>query len=144
MGSLERAAAIEEGNAKMRTLIVGAVILAASAGTAAAQSAADGEREFAVCRACHQIGDTAENMLGPQLNGLDGRKAASVADYPYSEAMKNSGITWNEATFKQYIKDPQAMVKGTKMPFAGLKDEKKVADLWAYLSQFDADGAKKK
>jgi len=128
----------------MRILLLGVMIVTASAGAAAAQSAADGEREFAVCRACHQIGDTAENMLGPQLNGLDGRKAGSVADYPYSEAMKNSGITWNEATFKQYINDPQATVKGTKMPFAGLKDEKKVADLWAFLSQFDADGAKKK
>jgi cytochrome c len=128
----------------MRTLILGAVVLAFSAGAAAAQSAADGEREFAVCRACHQIGETAENMLGPQLNGLDGRNAGSVADYPYSEAMKNSGIVWGEATFKQYIKDPQAMVKGTKMPFAGLKDEKKAADLWAFISQFDADGAKKK
>jgi cytochrome c len=128
----------------MRPLIVGAVMLAASAGAAAAQNVADGEHEFAVCRACHQVGDTAENMLGPLLNGLDGRKAGSVADYPYSEAMKNSGIVWNEATFKQYIHDPQAMVKGTKMPFAGIKDDKKVADLWAYLSQFDADGAIKK
>ena len=128
----------------MRTLLLGAIIVAASVGAAAAQSAADGEHEFAVCRACHQVGDTAENMLGPQLNGLDGRKAGSAADYPYSEAMKNSGITWNEATFKQYIQDPQAMVKGTKMPFAGLKDEKKVADLWAFLRQFDADGGKKK
>jgi cytochrome c len=133
-----------KGNAKMRTLIIGAAVLAASASAAAAQSAADGEREFAVCRACHQVGDNAENMLGPELNGLDGRKAGSVADYPYSEAMKNSGITWKEATFKQYIKDPQAMVKGTKMPFAGLKDEKKAADLWAFISQFDADGDKKK
>lgn len=128
----------------MRTLLLGAIIVAASVGAAAAQSAADGEHEFAVCRACHQVGDTAENMLGPQLNGLDGRKAGSAADYPYSEAMKNSGITWNEASFKQYIADPQAMVKGTKMPFAGLKDEKKVADLWAFLRQFDADGDKKK
>ena len=128
----------------MRTLLLGAIIVAASAGAAGAQSAADGEREFAVCRACHQTGETAENMLGPQLNGLDGRKAGSVADYPYSEAMKDSGITWNEASFKQYIADPQAMVKGTKMPFAGLKDEKKVADLWAFLRQFDADGDKKK
>lgn len=128
----------------MRALIVGAVVLAASAGTVFAQNVADGEKDFAVCRACHQVGDTAENMLGPQLNGLDGRKAGSVADYPYSEAMKNSGITWNAATFKQYIHDPQATVKGTKMPFAGIKDDQKVADLWAYISQFDADGAIKK
>jgi cytochrome c len=128
----------------MKILIVGAVMLAASAAAAAAQNVADGERDFAVCRACHQVGDTAENMLGPQLNGLDGRKAGSVADYPYSEAMKNSGITWNAATFKQYIHDPQATVKGTKMPFAGIKEDAKVADLWAYISQFDADGAIKK
>jgi cytochrome c len=128
----------------MRTLIVGAVILAASAGAAFAQNVGDGEKDFAVCRACHQVGDTAENMLGPQLNGLDGRKAGSVADYPYSEAMKNSGITWNAASFKQYIHDPQAMVKGTKMPFSGIKDDQKVADLWAYISQFDADGVIKK
>jgi cytochrome c len=128
----------------MRLLIVGAVMLAISAGAAVAQSVADGEKDFAMCRACHQVGDNAENMLGPQLNGLDGRKAGSVADYPYSEAMKNAGITWNAATFTQYIHDPQAMVKGTKMPFAGIKDDKKVADLWAYLSQFDADGAIKK
>jgi cytochrome c len=128
----------------MRTLLLGAVILAAWAAAAAAQSAADGEKEFAVCRACHEIGETAENKLGPELNGLDGRKAGSVADYPYSEPMKNSGIVWGEATFKQYIKDPQAMVKGTKMPFPGLPDEKKAAALWAFISQFDADGAKKK
>ncbi len=128
----------------MRPLIVGAVVLAASAGAAAAQNVADGERDFAVCRPCHQVGDNAENMLGPQLNGLDGRQAGSVTDYPYSEAMKNSGITWNAATFKPYIHDPQAVVKGTKMPFAGIKDDKKVADLWAYISQFDADGAIKK
>lgn len=128
----------------MRALIVGAVVLAASAGAAFAQNVANGEKDFAVCRACHQVGDNAENMLGPQLNGLDGRKAGSVADYPYSEAMKNSGITWSAATFKPYIHDPQAMVKGTKMPFAGLKDDTKVADLWAYISQFDDDGAIKK
>ncbi len=128
----------------MRPLIVGIVVLAASAGTAAAQNVADGERDFAVCRPCHQVGGNAENMLGPELNGLDGRKAGSLADYPYSEAMKNSGITWNAAAFKPYIHDPQAVVKGTKMPFAGIKDDKKVADLWAYISQFDADGAIKK
>jgi cytochrome c len=128
----------------MRVLIVGAVVAAASAGGAFAQNVADGEKDFAVCRPCHQVGDSAENMLGPQLNGLEGRKAGNVADYPYSEAMKNSGITWNAATFKPYIHDPQAMVKGTKMPFAGIKDDTKVGDLWAYISQFDADGAIKK
>lgn len=128
----------------MRILLVGAIILTASAGAAAAQSAADGERDFAVCRACHQIGENAENMLGPELNGLDGRKTGSVAGYPYSDANVKSGIVWSEATFKQYIKDPQAMIKGTKMPFAGVHDQKTIDDLWAYISQFDDDGAIKK
>ncbi|HTV38031.1 MAG TPA: cytochrome c family protein [Xanthobacteraceae bacterium] len=128
----------------MRTLILAVATIAISAGTAAAQDAAKGEQDFNVCRACHQIGEDAQNMLGPELNGLDGRHSGSVPDYPYSDANKKSGIVWNEATFKQYIKDPQAMVPGTKMFFGGIKDEQKVADLWAYISQFDADGGIKK
>ena len=71
------------------------------------------------------------------LNGLFGRKAGMVAGYSYSNANKNSGITWDEATFSEYIKDPKAKVPGTKMAFAGLKDEQKIKDLIAYLHTFD-------
>lgn len=118
-------------------------MLALPAGTTAAQDAAKGERVFAVCRACHQIGPGAENSIGPELNGLDGRHSGSVPDYNYSEANRNSGIVWNEMTFKQYIKDPKAMIPKTKMYFAGLKNPHDIDDLWAYVSRFDAEGTMK-
>ena len=82
-------------------------------------------------------------MVGPELNGVIGRHSGSVAGYSYSPANKNSNLTWDEETFKKYIKDPKAMVPGTKMIFAGIKDEKKINDLVAYLKQFDANGKKK-
>ena len=110
---------------------------------AQAQDAAAGEKVFAQCRACHQIGETAKNAVGPVLNGLFGRKSGTVEGYSYSPANKNSGITWDEATFKEYITDPRAKIPGTKMVFAGIKNEKERGDLWAYLKQFDAKGEKK-
>jgi len=124
----------------MRILIRAVAIIAASAGAAAAQDAQKGEQVFAVCRPCHAIGPDAANMLGPELNGLDGRHAGSVPGYSYSDANKNSGIVWNQSTFTRYIQNPQAMVPGTKMFFVGIKDQQQIKDLWAYLSQFDADG----
>ena len=81
--------------------------------------------------------------MGP-YNGLDGRKSGSVDGFNYSDANKASGITWGEAVFKEYIKDPRAKVPGTKMVFAGIKSEKEVGDLWSYVSQFDKDGNIKK
>ena len=81
-----------------------------------------------------------KNKVGPELNGLDGRHSGSVEGYAYSDANKNSGITWNEAQFKEYIKDPKAKVPGTKMTFAGIKKESELDNLWAYVSQFDKDG----
>jgi cytochrome c len=128
----------------MRSMMVAATLILASAATAAAQDAAKGQQAFGLCRACHQIGEDAQNMLGPELNGLDGRKAGSVPDYAYSDANKKSGIVWKADTFKQYIKNPQAMIPGTKMTFVGIPDEQKIADLWAYVSQFNEDGTIKK
>jgi cytochrome c len=101
-----------------------------------AQDAEAGKTVFNVCRACHQVGPTAKNGVGPILNGLFGRKAGAVEGYNYSEANKNSGFTWDEATFTNYIKDPRAAMPGNKMAYAGLKDEKKIADLVAYLKTF--------
>jgi cytochrome c len=117
-----------------------AAALALSSGAALAQDVKAGETSFKKCLPCHAIGDGATNKVGPELNGLDGRKAGTAANYSYSDANKNSGITWNEASFKEYIKDPMAKVKGTKMAFPGIKNEKEVDNLWAYLKQFDADG----
>ena len=109
---------------------------------AQAQDAAAGEKVFAQCRACHQIGETAKNAVGPLLNGLFGRKSGTIEGYSYSPANKNSGITWDEATFREYIKDPKAKIPGTKMIYPGLKDEKRIDDLVAFLKQFDASGKK--
>lgn len=129
----------------MRGMIVVSLLALASgaAGQAQAQDAAAGEKVFAVCKACHQIGENAKNGVGPELNGVIGRAAGSAPGYNYSAANKNSGLTWDEATFREYIKDPKAKVPGTKMVYAGLKDEKKVSDLIAFLNQFDANGKKK-
>jgi cytochrome c len=90
-----------------------------------------------------ELDENAKNVVGPVLNGLVGRQAGRVPGYSYSAANKNSGITWDEATFREYIKDPKAKIPGTKMIYAGLKDEQKINDLLGYLKQFDADGKKK-
>jgi cytochrome c len=126
----------------MRTVLIIPLLLVQSPSLAQAQDAAAGEKTFAQCRACHQIGPTAKNAVGPVLNGIIGRKAGTVEGYNYSPANKNSGITWDEATFAEYIKDPKAKVPGTKMVYAGLKDEQRIKDLLAYLKQFDAAGQK--
>src|ERR1700710_2103611 len=103
-----------------------------TASGAHAQDAAAGEKTFAVCKACHQIGETAKNSVGPVLNGVIGRPAGSYPGYSYSDANKNSGLTWDEATFQEYIKDPKAKVPGTKMIYPGLKDEQKTTDPLAF------------
>jgi cytochrome c len=89
------------------------------------------------------VGADARNKVGPVLNGLDGRKSGTIEGYSYSDANKKSGITWSADAFKDYIKDPRARIPGTKMVFAGIKNEKEIGDLWAYIAQFKADGAKK-
>jgi cytochrome c len=129
---------------RFRPLLIAATLLIASIGASEAQDVAKGEISFKKCLACHSVGPNPGKKLGPELNGLDGRHSGSVADYSYSDANKNSGIVWGEATFKKYIKDPKAMIPGTKMPFAGIKDDQEINDLWAYLSQFGPDGTVKK
>jgi cytochrome c len=126
----------------MSRVVIAATILIGGMATASAQDVTAGERSFAKCRACHQVGETAKNGVGPMLNGLFGRKSGSIEGYTYTEANKNSGITWDEATFATYIQDPRARIPGTKMVFAGIKNEQEIKDLTAYLKQFAADGKK--
>ena len=126
----------------MRSLVLSAALLFAGLAQAQAQDPAAGEKVFAQCRACHQVGPNAKNAVGPHLNGLIGRTAGSVEGYNYSPANKNSGLTWDEATFRDYIQNPKAKIPGTKMVYAGLKDEQRINDLIAYLKQFDAQGQK--
>jgi cytochrome c len=101
-----------------------------------------GAKVFNKCMACHKVGPAAKNGVGPELNGLNGRKTGAAEGYSYSDANKNSGLTWDEATFKEYITSPQAKIPGTKMTFPGLPNEADRDNLWAYLVQFKADGSK--
>jgi cytochrome c len=129
----------------MRSLAVCALAIltvAGSLGGAAAQDAAAGENTFKICKACHQIGEGAKNSIGPVLNGIVGRKAGTYPDYTYSDANKNSGIVWDEATLTVYLKDPRAKVPGTKMSFVGLKKDSDIDNVIAYLKQFGPDGKK--
>ena len=126
----------------MKSLVLGSLMIAATMGMANAQDLAAGEQSFRKCSPCHAVGEDAKNKVGPALNGLDGRKSGTVADYSYSDANKKAEITWSEASFKDYIQNPMAKVPGTKMAFAGIKNDKEIGDLWAYLKQFKADGSK--
>ncbi|MDB5571838.1 MAG: cycA [Hyphomicrobiales bacterium] len=129
----------------MKQIAVAAAAVASlfiAVGSASAQDVAAGEKSFAKCRACHQVGETAKNGVGPKLNGLIGRTAGTVEGYNYSEANKKSGITWTEAEFKDYIKKPAAKIPGTKMAFAGIANEKEIDDLTAFLKQYNAEGKK--
>ncbi len=127
----------------MRTWVIAAVVLAASTGTALAQDLAAGEQSFRKCAPCHDIGEGAKIKLGPPLNGLDGRKAGTFEGFNYSEVNKNSGITWSEEAFANYIRNPMQAMPGTRMAFVGIRNDKEIDDLWAYLKQFKADGTKK-
>ncbi|MBV8753632.1 MAG: cytochrome c family protein [Hyphomicrobiales bacterium] len=127
----------------MKKVALAAIALAASTAAASAQDVAAGEQSFKKCLPCHSVGEGAKNKVGPELNGIDGRKSGSAEGFNYTEANKNSGLTWNESTFKEYIKDPRAKIPGTKMVFAGIKNEEEVNNLWAYLKQFGPNGEKK-
>jgi cytochrome c len=126
----------------IKKLLLAVSLFAASSGLAVAQDVAAGETTFKKCAVCHDIGENAKTKIGPVLNGIDGRHSGSIAGYNYSDANKNSGITWNEATFIEYIKDPRAKIPNTKMIFPGIKNEAEAKDLWAYLKQFGANGKK--
>ena len=128
----------------MRQFVFVAVGLMVSTGAAIAQDVEAGEKSFRKCAPCHNIGPDATNKVGPELNGIDGRKSGSVDGFNYSDANKASGITWDADVFKEYIKDPRGKVPGTKMIFAGIKNEKELGDLWSYVAQFDKTGNVKK
>ena len=127
----------------MRTLVMAGVLVVASAGVSAAQDVAAGETSFRKCMPCHDIGADAKIKLGPPLNGIDGRKAGTFEGFNYSDVNKNSGLTWNHEEFVKYIKNPMQAMPGTRMAFVGIRNDKEIEDLWAYLTQFKADGSKK-
>jgi len=120
-------------------LITGTALAFALATTAVAQDVTAGEKTFNVCRACHEIGDGAKNEVGPALNGVVGRKLGSYPGFNYSDANKNSGLIWDEATLQEYLKNPKAKVPGTKMLFPGLKRDDDIVNVIAFLKQYGSE-----
>ena len=102
-------------------------------GTVEAGDSKKGKKVFSKCKACHTIKKGGKNRVGPNLYGVVGSKAAQVKGYRYSKAMKNSGITWDEATLDKFLTKPKKLVKKTKMAFGGLKKNSQRANLIAYL-----------
>jgi len=129
-----------KGDKTMRKWMMVILALSTTTTVARAQDATAGQNSFTMCAICHAVGDGAQNKLGPILNGLDGRRSASVAGFDYSDALKNAGITWSEAVLKEFIANPAAKVPGTKMTFSFTRGDKEASDLWAYVKQFGPDG----
>lgn len=131
-----------------RVAAIAAVLLAFGTSAARAQDASAGDpvagaTKAKICKTCHQFGEGAKNAIGPVLNGVVGRKAGTYPDYSYSEANKNSGLTWDEATLKVYLHNPQAKVPGTKMTFAGFQKDTDVDNVIAFLKTIGPDGKTK-
>jgi len=146
-GEAEAKEVMEEANAGADADTADAQMAAAdTADTPEAETAAldmalveDGENVFRQCKACHQVGEGAQNRVGPQLNGVMGRQMAAVDDFRYSKALQqmgDDGMIWNEETMAEFMADPRGYVKGTKMSFAGLRKEEDIAAVTEYLKSF--------
>jgi cytochrome c len=127
----------------MKSLLATTLVIAFGTLTPSAARAVDPEKGanvFRICKACHRVGPGARAMVGPPLNGVVGRKAGALLDYPYSDAMRESGLVFDEATLAKYLKAPKEAIPKTRMAFAGLRKDEDIADVIAYLKSFDAEG----
>ncbi len=120
--------------------ILAAGLVLAGPADASAQDVEAGKKAFTKCAPCHANGPGAKNKVGPELNGILGRAAASVEGFSYSPALKASGLTWDDANLHKWLESPKGLVPGTKMLFPGVKDETERDDLIAYIESFKADG----
>lgn len=120
-------------------LAIGALLVIAPAtGASAEGDPAAGQRVFNQCRACHNIEAGQPNKVGPSLHGVIGRKAGSVDGFRYSNAMKQKGeegLTWTEETLHPYLRNPREVVQGTSMAFPGIRNDKQLEDVIAYVKQ---------
>lgn len=112
-------------------LIVGSCL----APPASAADSASGKAVFNRCRICHSLEAGGHGAAGPNLHGIFGRTAGAGGDFPYSAAMRGSGIVWDNATLAAYLHNPKRFMPGTRMAFPGIKDDREIADLLAYLRQ---------
>src|ERR1700733_5995846 len=117
---------------RTKDLLACLIFLTAGFASVRAADVKNGKVVFEKCAACHSL-EAGKNDIGPSLAGIFGRKAASLEDFRYSTAMKQSNVTWDERTLDTFIEDPQAFIPGNRMPFDGLKEKQDRDDLLAYL-----------
>jgi cytochrome c len=118
--------------------LTAAMLVGLATGPALGQDAAAGQRVFNQCRACHTIDEGGRNQVGPNLHGIVGRKAAEHEGFRYSANMKElaeGGLTWTEENLRKYLTNPKSLVPRGTMAFAGVRNEKQLNDLLAYLKQ---------
>lgn len=119
-----------------------ATVLIAAVGSsynAGAQDAENGESIYRQCRICHKVGEGATNAVGPQLNGIVGRKASAAPGFNYSPASREAaekGLVWTDANLDKYLENPRTFMPGTRMAYAGLRNESDRKDVIAYLKTF--------
>jgi len=130
---------MREGFEVKRSTIGACLALAVVSSVHAEGDAAAGARVFAQCSACHAVGAGAQNNIGPPLNGVVGRAAGTYPGFRYSSALRKSGLTWDEGTLAQYLREPNEIVPGTKMVFPGVASDQDVANVIAYLKQQTAE-----
>jgi cytochrome c len=118
----------------MRVMVALSIALLPASVARADGDAARGEVKFQDCAACHKL-EAGANNVGPSLHGIFTRKAGELADFRYSPAIKRSGIVWSPETLDTFITDPQAVVPGNRMPYAGMANPGDRADLIAYLQK---------
>ena len=126
--------------------IAGVAVTLISAAAFAAGDAAAGEKIFNQCKACHAVGPEAKNKIGPDLNGVVGRKWGAAAGFSYSSDLKTGGEQgkiWDEVTLDDYLTNPKHLAPHGRMPFPGLKDPAQRANVIEYVRQFAPDGSKK-
>lgn len=125
-------------NATSIATFIAAFLLIASQATIAqaAGDAAAGKAAFAKCASCHEVGRAAHDGFGPQLNGIVGRQAGAAGDFNYSPAMKKAGFVWTEDKLRAFLKSTDDVVPGNKMRFWGIRSDREIDDLLAYLRSF--------
>ena len=111
------------------------IVVSCAPAAGAAANIEAGKKAFQVCKICHTLEAGQPNTVGPNLHGLFDRSAGSGTGYAYSDALKNSGIVWDDETLAKYLRAPREAVPGTKMSFPGIKDDQRLADVIAYLHQ---------
>ncbi|HVC55848.1 MAG TPA: cytochrome c family protein [Stellaceae bacterium] len=119
----------------LRPAVILALALSLTPLPAAAASIAIGQAVFNRCRVCHSIAAGAPSPVGPNLHAIFGRKAGTLDNYAYSEAMRKSGVVWDDNTLAKYVRNPRAFMPDNRMAFPGVKDDREIADLLAYLHQ---------